>query len=147
LKPLYLRPWFVATQGALTISFIAAFAFIRINDKRGTDVQRDHRRNANSNISNRLAEMDSAVAASDASRFFQCARAALQQHLATRWHVEPASITVADIDERLNGDGADLRRIFATADQSAYSGQRLSATDLQQWKAIVVEQLKERESL
>ncbi len=64
--------------------------------------------------------------AGDAARFFQSARAALQQKLAAQWHVAPASITIAEIDARLNGEGGEIRRIFALADQAAYSGQHLS---------------------
>ena len=106
-----------------------------------TPTARD-RREASSAIASCLAEMDAASTAGDAARFFQSARAALQQRLATRWHVAPASITIAEIDARLNGDGAEIRRIFALADQAAYSGQHLGAADFQQWKEIVRGQLK-----
>jgi len=60
--------------------------------------------------------------------------------------VEPASITVAELDQRLNGGGTELRQIFLIADQSAYSGQNPDATDLEKWKASVIQQLKHRES-
>ena len=64
-----------------------------------------------------------------------------------RWHVAPASITIAEIDARLNGEGGEIRRIFALADQAAYSGQHLSTGDFQQWKEIVCNQIKHTEAL
>jgi hypothetical protein len=86
--------------------------------------------------------MDAASTAGDAARFFQSARVALQQKLAASWHVAPASITIAEIDARLNGEGGEIRRVFALADQAAYSGQHLSTADFKQWKEIVREQIQ-----
>jgi hypothetical protein len=91
--------------------------------------------------------MDTASANRDISGFFQSARSALQQYLGTRWHVAPASITMAEIDMRLNGNGTNVRRIFALADQAAYSGQTLTTADLPQWREIVHEQLKQMEEV
>jgi hypothetical protein len=91
--------------------------------------------------------MDAAAAAGDAVQFFQSARAALQQKLAARWHVAPASITIAEIDARLNGEGGEIRRVFALADRAAYSGQQLSTADFQQWKEIVRNQIQHTEAL
>ena len=48
-----------------------------------------------------------------------------------RWHLAPASITIAEIDARLNGDGGEIRRVFALADQAAYSGQHLKTEDFE----------------
>ena len=70
-----------------------------------------------------------------------------RQQLATRWHVAPASITIAEIDARVNGDSVGIRRIFALADQAAYSGQHLSTADFQQWKEDVRGQLKQAEAV
>jgi hypothetical protein len=47
----------------------------------------------------------------------------------------------------LNGEGGEIRRVFALADQAAYSGQYLSTADFQQWKEIVCNQLKQSEAL
>jgi hypothetical protein len=91
--------------------------------------------------------MDASSTAGDAARFFQSARVALQQKLAEQWHLAPASITIAEIDARLNGEGGEIRRIFALADQAAYSGQHLSTADFNQWKEIVHELTKHTEAL
>lgn len=143
LRPLYFQPWFVGTQSALILSFAGSLVFLRRRELRAQDKDGVRRREASGAIGQCLAEMDAASAAGDPQHFFQSARAALQQQLATRWHVAPASITIAEIDKRLNGDGAEIRRIFALADQAAYSREQLSTADFQQWKETIRNQLTE----
>ena len=147
LQPLYFQPWFLGTQGALVLGFAGGLIGLRRRGRRANDTDRARRREASSAIEQCLAEMDTASAENNSVHFFQSARAALQEKLATRWHVAPASITIAEIDERLNGDSADVRRIFALADQAAYSGQNLSTADFQQWKEIVRNQLSQTEAI
>lgn len=147
LRPVYFQTWFVGSQSALVLCFAGGLIFLRRREHRMNDADGARRRVASSAIASCVAEMDAASIAGDAVRFFQCARAALQQRLATRWHVVPASITIAEIDARLNGDGAEMRRIFALADQAAYSGQQLGAGDFQQWKETVRGQLNHTEEL
>jgi hypothetical protein len=147
LRPVYFQTWFVGSQSALVLCFAGGLIFLRRREHRMNDADGARRRVASSAIVSCVAEMDAASIAGDAVRFFQCARAALQQRLATRWHVVPASITIAEIDARLNGEGAEMRRIFALADQAAYSGQQLGAGDFQQWKETVRGQLNHMEEL
>ena len=147
LRPVYFQTWFVGSQSALVLCFAGGLIFLRRREHRMNDADGARRRVASSAIASCLAEMDAASIAGDAVRFFQCARAALQQRLATRWHVVPASITIAEIDARLNGEGPEMRRIFALADQAAYSGQHLGAGDFQQWKETVRGQLNHTEEL
>jgi len=147
LRPLYFQPWFVGAQGALVLCFAGGLIFLRRRERRANDTDGAARREAADAISSCVAEMDAAASAGDAARFFHSARAALQEKLAASWHVEAASITIAEIDGRLNGDGAKIRLVFAHADQAAYSGQNLSTADFQQWKAIVCAELKHTEAL
>ena len=147
LQPLYFQPWFVGTQSALILSFAGSLIFLRRRESRANDADGTRRRAASGAITSCLNEMDAASSATDATRFFQSARAALQQQLATRWHVAPASITIAEIDARLNGEGAEIRRIFALADQAAYSREQLTTADFQQWKETIRNQLKQTEEL
>jgi hypothetical protein len=140
LRPLYFQPWFVGIQGSLVLSFAAGLLFLRRREHPPADDKLDA-------VKGCLAEMDAASVAGDAARFFQSARVALQQRLGALWHVAPASITIADIDVRLNGQGKEIRRVFALADQAAYSGQHLSASDFTQWKEIVRNELKHTEAL
>ena len=147
LRPLYFQPWFVGTQSALILSFAGGLVFLRCRESRVQDTKGARRREASAAIGQCLAQMDAASVAGDPVHFFQSARVALQQQLATRWQVAPASITTVEIDARLNGDGAEIRRIFALADQAAYSREQLTTADFQQWKEIVLNQLKQTEEL
>ena len=147
LRPLYFQPWFVGSQSALVLGFAGGLIFLRRRDLRANDTDGARRRVASQAFASCQAEMDAAAAAGDAARFFQSARAALQQNLAARWQVAPASITIAEIDARLNGEGGEIRRVFALADRAAYSGQPLSAADFQQWKEIVCDQIQHTEVL
>jgi hypothetical protein len=137
LCPLYFQTWFVASQSALVLAFAGVLIFLRRRERRLNDADAARSREVSGAIASYLAEMDAASTAGDSSRFFQCARSALQQRLAERWHVVPASITIEDIDARMNGDGTDIRRIFALADQAAYSGHCFNSRDFQKWKETV----------
>jgi hypothetical protein len=147
LRPLYFQPWYVGSQGALVLCFAGGFFALRRHERRASDADGAQRRVATSAIASCVAQMDTASTDGDAARFFQSARFALQQKLAASWHIAPASITIAEIDARLNGQGGEMRRVFALADQAAYSGQHLSTADFQQWKEIVREQIKHTEAL
>jgi hypothetical protein len=147
LRPLYFRAWFVGGQSVLVLCFAGGLFFLRRHERRVNDADGARRREASSEIASCLAEMEAASTAGDAAHFFQSARVALQQKLGSRWHVTPSSITIAEIDARLNGEGGEMRRVFALADQAAYSGQHLSMADFNQWKEVVREQIKQTEAL
>jgi hypothetical protein len=147
LRPLYFQPWFVGAQGALVLCFAGGLIFLRRRESRANDTEGARQRDLSETVASCRAEMDAASMSGDAARFFQSARAALQQNLAARWHVTPASITIAEIDVRLNGEGGEIRRVFALADRAAYSGQPLSTADFQQWKEIICDQIQHTEAL
>jgi hypothetical protein len=147
LQPLYFRPWFLGSQGALALCLAAGLLFQRSRERRGLDRTGARRRAAEAAVAGCLAEMGVAAGAGDARRFFAAARSALQQRLGARWNVAPASITLADLDERLNGGSTEMRRIFSLADQAAYSRENLSPADLKQWQESVRQQLNLGEEL
>jgi hypothetical protein len=64
----------------------------------------------------------------------------LQRSLAARWHVEPDQVTLADVDARLGGE-SDVRRVFALADETKYSGRSIESGELKRWQQIVLRQL------
>jgi hypothetical protein len=147
LCPLCFQPWFVASQSVLVLGFAGGLIFLCRRERRAQDADGARRRETSGAIGRCLAEMETASAVGDSLHFFQSGRAALQQQLATRWQVAPASITIAEIDARLDGAGADIRRVFALADQAAYSGEHLTTADFQQWKETIRNQLKQTEEL
>ena len=96
-------------------------------------------------IHDQLAAMDSAMQHAETEAFFAAARRALQQRLGERWGLPPESITLTEINARLNGEGDGIRPVFQMADQVAYSRESLPAGDLAGWKRILTEQLKRLE--
>ncbi len=81
--------------------------------------------------------MDVALDAEDAPRFFHAARRALQERLAAQWQMPASRVTIPEIRTRLNGHGEEIRAVFQTADEIAYSGKRFTAPDLQRWRDLV----------
>ena len=81
----------------------------------------------------------------ETAAFFAAARRALQQRLGERWGLPPESITLTEINARLNGEADGIRPVFQMADQVAYSRENLPAGDLAGWKRILTEQLKQLE--
>ena len=79
----------------------------------------------------------------DSPQFFIAARKALQERLAAKWKLPASRVTISEIRARLNGDGEEIRSIFQTADEIAYSGRQFTPPDLQQWRGIVKEQLQQ----
>ena len=53
----------------------------------------------------------------ETGEFFAAARCALQHRLGERWGLPPETITLTEINARLNGEADALRPIFQMADQ------------------------------
>jgi len=87
-----------------------------------------------------LESMEEARAAGDTTRFFQAARLALRGALASQWQVDPALITLAEIEARL-GAGSVTARVFKLADEAAYAGATLTPADFQWWKKLVLREI------
>jgi hypothetical protein len=84
-----------------------------------------------------LTSMEEARTAGDTTRFFQAARLALRGALASQWRVDPASITLADVEARL-GARSVTARVFKLADEAAYAGATLAPADFPRWKQLVL---------
>jgi hypothetical protein len=65
----------------------------------------------------------------------------MQQALGARWQLAPDQVTSAEVDARIRGEGHDIPRLFALADEAKYSGHDLQATDFARWMQIVRQQL------
>jgi hypothetical protein len=136
LIPLYLQPRFLAVPSLLTL-MLAWFRLRGPGDESYRASLRDRRR---SQAARRvLAQMEDAARAGDSARFFALARRALQETLAVDWQTTPELVTTAEVDARLDrdGDGEDIRRLFALADEAEYAGRGLTGTDLSRWMQIV----------
>jgi BatD DUF11 like domain len=143
LRPLVLAPWFIAAN-ALTIAALAVGTIWRwLRQRRANDPRRLQREALEKSVRESLARMDDALRAQDAPGFFTAARTALQERLAAKWEMPASRVTLSEIRVRLNGNGQEIRSLFQTADEIAYSGRQFTVPDLQQWRAVVKEQLQQ----
>jgi hypothetical protein len=143
LQPLFLQPRFLIANLFTWVSLAAVFYFFR---RRAREPRFPRARLADRAIRAQLSVMDSAIQHAETGAFFVAARCALQHRLGERWGLPPETITLTEINARLNGEADALRPIFQMADQSAYSRENLPAGDLAGWKRILTEQLKQLET-
>jgi hypothetical protein len=147
LRPLYFQPGFVVSQAIIALAFIGAGFWMRRNEQFASDPARIKRHQELKAVDGFLAQMDSAAKQRDAATFFFSARQALQHALAWRWKMNPGAITLAEIDAHMNGEGENIRRVFALADELAYSGNAAIEADFASWKQAVHQLIKETETV
>lgn len=134
LIPAYLQTRFLAIPSVLVLAFTAVS--IGVRRRRSSAGRLSGRNPAASRAAKRLLEqIEAAARGGNANLFFNSARDALQEILATRWQVPLDRVTTAEVRERLGDD--DIGKIFAFADESKYSGHELGATDLGRWARVV----------
>jgi hypothetical protein len=147
LIPTYFRPRFVGFSSALALLFGAGWVELRRRERNALDTQRQRERARAQLLQTLLEKMRDASAAGDAALFLNSARSALQQAWGARWEMAPEEITEDLIDARLEGaDRADIRQIFALADEANYSGDDVKAADFERWTQIVSRQLGEEKT-
>ena len=113
----------------------------RIRARRANDPKRLERLARKKAVNDWLAAMDEALDREDAPQFFQSARRALQERMAEEWQVPASRVTIPEIRARLNGEGEEIRAVFQTADEIAYSRKPISAPELRRWHDIVKSKL------
>ena len=145
LRPLYFQPWFLGSQGVLVLGFAAGLILLRRRERRSSDAGVLRHREIERKIAACLQAMDQATTVREPAAFFAAARSALQFKLADRWGIEPAAVTAAELNSRPREGNDEIKRVFALADEAAYSGQGCSSADFQQWTAIVRTHLKTEE--
>jgi BatD DUF11 like domain len=141
LRPLILTPWFIAINALMLVMLAFATLFRWLRRRRANDPQRLQREATEKSVRESLAKMDAALKAQDVPRFFTAARHALQEKLAAKWELPASCVTIPEIRARLNGNGEAIRSVFQTADEVAYSGRQFTMPDLQQWRAVIQQQL------
>lgn len=131
LMPLYFQTPFLAGSAALALLLAGSSLFAR-----GVPVSA-----ASKAAERTLARLSAAAQSGDSSSFFELAREALLQTLATRWGMAPDNLTTAELNARLGSDAGDIEQLFALADESKYSQQQPSTADFQHWLALIRNQL------
>ena len=147
LRPVLFAPWFIALQGLPAMALVIVLVVHCRRQRHAQDLNHTGEHAAEAAIREQLAAMDAALAANCAPAFFRAARHAVQERLAQRWKLPVSQVTVTEINRRLNGNGDDLRALFAFADGVVYSGQRVLPEDLKRWRDTVIQHLKKLEDL
>ena len=143
LRPLVLRPWFIAVNGLTLAGLILGAMLSAVRSRRASDPRRLEREAAEKAVKESLATMDAALKEKDDARFFDAARRALQERLASQWQVPVTKVTLPEIRTRLNGHAEGVSTILQTADDVTYAGKRFTAPDLKHWRDLVKTQLQQ----
>ena len=140
------KPWFIGAQGiSLGVLFVGLFLGRR-NRRLSNDPTVVKKKEVKQKVSRWVKEMDRAVAGHDVSVFFNACRSAAQERLGEIWSLPPETITLADVKEHLP-ESAGVRQVFETADAVAYSGRSFSQDELRQCRDLVIEELKNLDSI
>jgi len=146
LRPHYFQPPYLAIPSALLVALFGAWFGVHRREQRARDLESAERRNASLQTEPLLKLMDEASVRGDSELFFRSARTALQRNLASKWLKPPDSVSLEDVDARL-GTGSVVARVFKLADEAAYSGLKLSTSDFQRWKQLIIRQISGGETV
>jgi hypothetical protein len=141
LHPVVLAPWFLTGNTLMvTVTCIGLLAR-RWRQKRANDPERLRTRAARAAVREAVSAMDEAIKNRDGTGFFQSARRAVTDRLAERWRLPSSRITPAEIRARLNSSGEKLCALFQRGDEVAYSHEKVTASELTQWREDIAQQL------
>lgn len=91
-------------------------------------------------LEKRLLEVEKYVAAGDSRGFLAGCRVGIQEQLGLLWGKEAGAITSADLEANLP-EQSPLKVIFTAAEESAYSGQVLTAAQMEEFAASLKQEL------
>ncbi len=141
ITPLFNRLWFRLLGGVLLLGLTTVIV-LRAKAARfaaNPVLQRDQA--MKHLLALREKEIAGAQIAADSRRFLALCRTAIQEQLGLLWETEAGAITLADLQRRLP-ENSGLITIFTAAEQSAYSGQELSAKEMQKFTTILKKELE-----
>jgi hypothetical protein len=147
LHPWFLNAWLVAGALLLAVAVLSAFFMHRRRQQLAHDIEHGPVASSQRLLGLQLEVMERAVAVGDTASFFSAACAAFQNLLGLRWSLPPRTITLAEINARMNGEAEGLRTIFGLADEAVYSGRAFAPDELRHLQTLVKDELKKLEAL
>ncbi len=147
LRPWFLNPWLVAVTLLPSVGMFGTCMIIRRRTRLARDPEHVRMVNTQRTLREQLHAMEYAAEHGDAAKFFAAACAAFQIMLGLRWRLLPRTITLAEINVRLNGEAGGLRTIFGLADEVIYMGRVFTPDELRHWQALVNHELRKLEEL
>jgi hypothetical protein len=146
LRPWILNPWLVAAALSPAAALLLLRQLVRRRQRLLADPDRLRAARTRQAVQAQLQAMQAAAARGAVQEFFAAARSALQAQLALRWGVAAPSITLAEVNARMNGEAQGFRFIFELADEVTYTGRTFPAAALREWLKTVHSELKKLES-
>jgi len=140
-----LTPWLLAWSVPPAAALFALCYFIRRRQKLARDPQRLRLQNTRLAVQAQLKIMESAAMQGAAADFFAAARCAFQNQLGLWWNLPPQTITLAEINTRMNGEADSFRPILELADEVSYTGRTFTPAELQQWLTTATIELEKLE--
>ena len=145
LRPWFFNPWLVSGALVLLVALVALDFLLRRRQMLARDPDRLRLANTRSEIQAQLRIMESAASQGAVAEFFAAARGAFQTQLGRLWNLPPRTITLAEINSRMNGQAEGFRFIFELADEITYTGRTLAPGELRNWLHTVNAELKKLE--
>jgi hypothetical protein len=137
LRPLYLRPTFLALPALLSLGFFGARWRMapreRVARRRASALDRELKRAA----ARALQRVRDAAAAGDPDAFFQAAALAAREGLAARWQLPPGDITPAVVAARQGDEATPIAHLLTLADETAYGRRSADRPDFVRWIEVV----------
>jgi hypothetical protein len=146
LRPWFLNPWLAACALLPSLGLLATYWFMRRQQALARDPQRLRMAAAQHEMQEQLRVMESAATRGATPEFFAAARGALQNQLGVLWGLIPQTITLAEVNARLNGEADSFRFVFELADEVAYTGRTFAATELQKLCKVIDTELNKLKS-
>ena len=143
LRPLVENPWFLGAQGFPVGAIFLGLFFSRRQKKRSKDPGIIRKKQVRQKVSDAIKKMDRAIKADDDAAFFDACRTASREQLGEIWGQAPHSITLAEIKHHLGDNVTGMAKVFEKADAAAYSGQSFRPEELQEFRDLVVRELKD----
>ena len=147
LRPWLLNPWLVTAALLPTVAVLLGYFILRRRQLRVRDPKQVRVADAQRTLRVQLDTMQRAATLGDTANFFAAACAAFQNLLGLRWSLPPKTITLAEINARLNGEADGLRTVFGLADEAVYTGRSFAPDELRRLQLLVNDELKKLEAL
>ncbi|MEJ0088204.1 MAG: BatD family protein [Limisphaerales bacterium] len=147
LRPWILNPWIVVVALLPSVAALGAYFVLRRRQQLAHDPKQIHLANSQSALRTQLENMERAAAVGDTGSFFAAACSAFQNLLGLRWSLPPRTITLAEINARLNGEADGLRTIFGMADEVIYTGRAFAPDELRRLQALINNELQKLKAL
>ena len=132
IQPLFTQSWFLLVVALCLLLLLARLGYHLSRRYLARNPQLVQSRRFKAQLTSSLQKVSEAQEHGSSHAFMAACRRAIQEQLGLLWQMEPYAITLADLQGRLT-PSSELITLFAAAEQSAYSGQTLTALEMQDY--------------